>query len=240
MKSDNKTEKIRVLEKKIKVEFKDFDIFRSAFVHRSYLNENSKFELDNNERLEFLGDAVLELAATEYLYNAYKEKSEGELTSIRSALVRGNNLSRVGSELNVEECIYLSSGEKNGSQKARSLIIANCIEAIIGAIYIDSGYSEAKKFIENSVISRSIKEIMKEKLYIDAKSEFQEKIQERKKITPTYRVLSEEGPDHNKIFVSAVYIEEKKVAEGSGTSKSRAENQAAKKALETIDQILAS
>jgi ribonuclease-3 len=240
MKKDEKTDNIKELAKKTNIRFNNFDIFRNAFVHRSYLNENPRFELDNNERLEFLGDAVLELVATEYLYNAYKDKSEGELTSIRSALVRGNNLSQVGSEISVDSCIYLSSGEKNGSVKARSLIIANCIEAIIGAIYIDSGYEQAKKFTVDYIISPSIKEIMKDKLYIDSKSEFQEKIQERYKITPTYRVLSEEGPDHNKKFISAVYINDKKIAVGHGTSKARAEEQAAKKAMESVDQILTS
>lgn len=240
MKTDEKTDKIKELAKKTNIRFNNFDIFRNAFVHRSYLNENPRFDLDNNERLEFLGDAVLELVATEYLFNAYKNKSEGELTSIRSALVRGNNLSRVGSEIGVDNRIYLSSGERNGSDKARSLIIANCLEAIVGAIYIDSGYEQAKKFTMNYIILPSIKEIMKDKLYIDSKSEFQEKIQEHFKITPTYRVLSEEGPDHNKKFISAVYIDDKKIAEGHGTSKSRAEEQAAKKAMESIDQILTS
>ena len=234
---NEKINKIKKLAEKLGFNFNKPDIFENSFVHRSYLNENANFHLGNNERLEFLGDAVLELVVTEYLYSKFEEKSEGELTSIRSALVRGDNLSKIGKELGIEECIYLSTGEKNGSAKAKSLIIANCLEAIIGAAYIDLGYEQVKKFIEKRIISVSINEIMHDKLYIDAKSEFQETIQDRYKITPSYRVLSEEGPDHNKKFISAVYIKDKEAARGAGSSKSRSEEEAAKAALKIIDQL---
>jgi len=217
---------IKDFEKKIKINFKNEDVLENAFVHRSYLNENPGFHLENNERLEFLGDAVLELAATRYLFDEYN-KPEGELTALRSALVRGRNLAEISDNMGVFECLYLSTGERNGSEKARSLILANCLEAIIGAIYLDLGYPTADNFIKKQIIEPRISAVIDQKLYIDAKSHFQERIQEVQKITPVYRVLSEEGPDHNKKFVSGVYIEEKLVAKGEGSSKNASEQDAA-------------
>jgi len=227
-----KKEKILKLAGKLSLDLKDPEVFENAFVHRSYLNEHPKFYLDNNERLEFLGDAVLELVTTRYLYDKF-QKPEGELTALRSALVRGKNLSEVAKGLGVEECLYLSSGEAQGAQKAKSLILANALEAIIGSIYLDLGYESARSFIENNILKLTDK-IIDEKLYIDAKSSFQEKVQEKFKVTPQYKVLEQSGPDHNKEFTSAVFLAEELVATGKGSSKNSAEQEAAKAALEKL------
>lgn len=236
MKNNDESEKFSQFAEKLSLEFKDINNFRNAFVHRSYLNENKKFDLPNNERLEFLGDAVLELAVTRFLFENY-DLSEGDLTALRSAIVRGQNLSEVGREIGIEEYIYLSSGEKQGSPKAKSLIVANCLEAIIGAIYIDSGFETSEEFV-NKYITSTVEKILTDNLHVDAKSSFQERIQEELKITPTYKVLSESGPDHNKQFVSGVYVGEKLIAEGRGSSKSQAENEAARNAIESIEHGL--
>ncbi len=232
--TSNKIGKIKELGKKLSLSFKNFNLFQNAFVHRSYLNENPGFTLPNNERLEFLGDAVLELVVTKYLFEKFPNP-EGELTALRSALVRGKNLSEISIELGVFECLYLSSGEEKGSDKARGLILANCLEAIIGAIYLDSGFDSAKVFIEINIINRKIESILDDKLYIDPKSEFQEIVQELHKVTPIYRIISESGPDHDKAFISGAYIEDKLIAKGMGSSKSISEQEAAKEALKTIE-----
>jgi len=216
--------------KKAGIKAKPEDLINS-FVHRSYLNETKDVSLENNERLEFLGDAVLELVSTEFLYNKYKNKSEGELTALRSALVRGKNLSGTAEKLGVFDCLFLSKGESRASGKARGLILANTIEAIIGAIYLKSSLDEARKFIHNHILS-IIDKVISDKLYVDSKSEFQERTQEKEKITPHYKVVEEEGPDHNKNFISGVYIGNKLIAKGRGASKSQAEQDAARKALE--------
>lgn len=202
-----------------------------AFIHRSYLNETKNANLKNNERLEFLGDAVLELVSTEFLYDKYKNKTEGELTALRSALVRGKNLSEIAEKLKIFDCLYLSKGESKTTGKAKGPILANTIEAIIGVIYLKSGLDEARKFIKNHILS-IIDEVISDKLYVDPKSDFQEKIQERDKFTPHYKVVEEDGPDHNKNFVSGVYIGNKLVARGKGSSKNQAEQDAAKNALD--------
>lgn len=226
--------KIAEFEKKIEIKFNDSSILLNSFIHRSYLNEHHSIKLESNERLEFLGDAVLELVVTEYLYNKFS-KPEGELTAIRSALVRGQNLSKIASQLDLFEYILLSIGEKNGSEKSKSLIMANALEALIGAIYLDQGYEVVKDFISKNVIVM-IDEVIEEKLYIDAKSQFQELMQETEKLTPHYKVLSESGPDHNKIFISGVYVGDQLKAKGEGSSKNISEQEAAKKALEAVIQ----
>ncbi|MFA6694717.1 MAG: ribonuclease III [Bacillota bacterium] len=202
-----------------------------AFIHRSFLNETQDKRLENNERLEFLGDAVLELVATEFLYNKYIDKSEGELTALRSALVRGKNLSEVAEGLGIFDCLLLSKGESSATGKARGLILANTMEAIIGVIYIKLGLEKAREFINNHIL-HIIDDIISDKLYLDAKSEFQEKVQERDKVTPHYKVIWEKGPDHSKEFISGVYIGERLVAKGAGASKNQAEQNAARIALE--------
>ncbi len=217
------------LEKKLKVTFKDKNLLQTALTHRSYLNENPSWHLPQNERLEFLGDAVLELAVTRYLYLHF-ENPEGDLTSYRAALVNSIMLADIASGLHVNDFLLLSRGEAKDVGKARMYILANTMEAIIGAIYLDQGYDTAEKFIERVVISR-MNEVLEEKLYRDAKSYFQEKAQEMAGITPTYQVLKEWGPDHAKSFVVGVYIGEELVAEGEGSSKQTAQQDAAEKGL---------
>ncbi|OQA51964.1 MAG: Ribonuclease 3 [candidate division WS2 bacterium ADurb.Bin280] len=232
-------EELEAIQEKIGVKFNDETVLENAFVHRSFLNENRSAGLKNNERLEFLGDAVLELVVTEYLFEKFENKNEGELTSIRSALVKGVTISAVSRDLGFEQAILLSEGEKQGSQKARSLIMANCFEAVIGAIYIDSGIESAKKFIINNLVEAYLDDILENELFIDPKSKFQEIVQEKYKQTPKYQTISQEGPDHDKKFVCGVYIFEKLIAKGSGKSKNLAEQEAASEALKLdLNQIL--
>ncbi len=217
-------------EKKINIEFKNKDLLRTAFVHRSYLNESPSLGLEDNERLEFLGDAVLELATTEYLYKKYPEKPEGEMTAFRAALVNTNTLSETAGELGMNDFLFLSKGEAKDTGKARQYILADTLEALIGAIYLDSGYEAAAYFISRFFFPK-LDEIVAEKLWIDAKSLFQEKAQDIAGITPIYRLLREWGPDHAKNFVIGVFLNEEKIADGEGRSKQEAEQEAAGHAL---------
>lgn len=219
-----------LLEKNIGIKFKDIKLLNQALVHRSYLNENTTFKLDNNERLEFLGDAVLELVVTQHLYKNYSNP-EGDLTNWRSALVNTNMLSKQAKALDYDSFLYLSRGEAKDTGKARDVILANAFEAVIGAIYLDQGWDVAKDFIERKIIAE-LKKILDEKLYIDPKSRLQEEIQEKLKVTPTYQVLKEWGPDHARKFKIGVYLEDKLLGEGEGDSKQEAQVNAAKNALE--------
>ncbi|MFH1426530.1 MAG: ribonuclease III [Candidatus Kerfeldbacteria bacterium] len=222
---------ISPLEEKLDVKFKDQNLLRQALVHRSYLNEHRDFPLDQNERLEFLGDAVLELVVTDHLYGNYPNP-EGELTNWRASLVNSQMLSLVAEQLGVEEFLYLSRGEtREANTKARQSILANALEAIIGAIYLDADFDAASTFIHKNIISK-LPHILKNKLYMDAKSRFQETAQEMLGITPSYEVLEESGPDHDKKFVVGVFIGEERIAEGHGTSKQEAQMDAANEALE--------
>ncbi len=219
------------LEKKINVKFKDTNFLKTALVHRSYLNEHKDFSLDQNERMEFLGDAVLELVVTDYLYRNY-DKPEGVLTNWRSSLVNGERLSSIAEDLDIYDFLYLSKGEsKDNNKKARQYILANAFEAVVGAIYLDRGYETTRKFIEDNLVVH-LEKIIKDKSYIDAKSMFQERAQEMSGVTPRYKVLSESGPDHNKKFVVGVYLDKDLVAEGDGYSKQEAQTAAATKGLE--------
>jgi ribonuclease-3 len=225
---------INQLEKKIGVNFKNVDLLTEAITHRSYLNEHPDFKLDHNERLEFLGDAVLELVVTEYLYKSYPNP-EGELTNWRASLVNGDALAEVANTLEIEEFILMSRGEsKDKNSKARQYILANAMEALIGAIYLEHGLVTAKKFIIKNIVSR-LDEILKNKLYIDPKSRFQERAQEKMGITPSYKVLSSHGPDHAKIFKIGVYLDKDLIAMGDGSSKQEAQIKAAQEALEVKD-----
>ena len=228
-----KKNNIGELEKRIGYVFVNKDNIKQALVHRSYLNENTNFTLGHNERLEFLGDAVLELVITEYLFLNYPESAEGELTNWRAALVNTRSLSDVSENIDLNEYLYLSHGEtKDDKSKARQIILANAVEAMIGALYLDGGIKVVKKFIEKYFISK-LPYILENKLHIDPKSYLQEKMQEREGVTPSYRVLEEEGPDHNKTFVVAVCIGTEQIGVGKGTSKQLAQEEAAKNALET-------
>jgi len=219
-----------LLEKKLGVKFKNKDILKQAFIHRSYLNENPKLNLEQNERLEFLGDAVLELVVTEYLYKEYPEKTEGELTNWRAALVNAKMLTSVAWDLGFNDFLLLSRGETKELGKARQYILANTFEAFIGAIHLDTGYAEAEKFIEKYLLPK-LPDIIRKKLYKDAKSEFQEEAQDKVGITPVYRVIKEWGPEHKKKFTVGLFLNEDLVAEGQGYSKQEAEEEAAKEAL---------
>ena len=218
------------LEKKIKVTFKNKELLQQALIHRSYINEHSSTGMEHNERLEFLGDAVLELIVTDYLYNNYPNP-EGELTNWRAALVNAKILADIAKSLEIEDYLYMSKGEaKDVNPKARNYILANAMEAVIGAIYLDQGYDMAKEFITNNVLDK-LPNILENNLYLDPKSRFQEKSQEIFSVTPNYRVLKETGPDHNKYFKMGVYIKNEIVAEGKGTSKQEAQMDAAKEGL---------
>lgn len=212
------------------VNFENESILRQAVVHRSYLNEHRDFELDHNERLEFLGDAVLELVVTEYLYLNYPNP-EGELTNWRASLVNANMLAELATEVGVEPYLHLSKGEAKDTGKARQYILANAFEAIIGAIYLDRGWDIAKDFITTKLLSK-LDHILENKLHIDPKSRFQEAAQERLGITPTYKVISEEGPDHEKEFEVAAMLKEETIGTGKGTSKQEAQIDAAANALD--------
>lgn len=220
-----------LFEKKLGLKFKNKDILIQAFVHRSYLNENPNFAIKHNERLEFLGDAVLELVVTEHLYQEYPDKSEGELTNWRAALVNAKMLAEVAEELGLNEFLLLSRGEAKELGKARQYILANTFEALIGAIYLDSGFKPCDVFIKKCLIIK-LSNIIENNLFKDAKSRFQEQAQEKTGITPLYKVIKEWGPDHIKQFIIGVFLEDELVAEGNGYSKQEAEEDAAKNALE--------
>lgn len=218
-------------ENKIGISFNNKKLLKSVFVHRSYLNEHPNLDVDHNERLEFLGDAVLELIVTEYLYKNYSNP-EGELTNWRSALVKGVTLSQLAQDIQLDHLMYLSKGESKSSGKSRQLILANAFEALIGAIYLDQGYNITQNFIQQNLICK-LPNIIKNKLYMDAKSSLQEMAQDKLSVTPQYKVMSESGPDHNKLFNVAVYIDDKNIGEGTGSSKQEAEQAAAEEAIRT-------
>lgn len=219
--------------KKMNITFNDINLLKRACTHRSYLNENKGAGLEHNERLEFLGDAVLELVVTSYLFRKYPDRHEGDLTAYRSALVNTNSLSKVALHLGVDEYLLLSKGESKDTGRARSIIHADSIEAIIGAVYLDKGYDAAANFISEQLLEIiDIDEIVEKKLWLDAKSRFQEKAQELTGLTPSYKTLKELGPDHNKTFTLGVFIGDVQVAIGAGLSKQEAEQKAAEKALE--------
>lgn len=204
-------------------------LFQEALTHRSYLNEHKGYGYNHNERLEFLGDAVLELVVTENLFHNY-ENPEGELTSFRAALVNGDMLAKIGMDLGLEQYLLMSRGESKDTGRARGYLVANAVEAVIGAIYLDQGYDAARDFILEHVMSH-LPEVFEQGLHTDAKSRFQELAQEKTGTTPSYRVLKEWGPDHDRNFVAGVYLGVELVAEGTGNSKQEAQREAAKQAL---------
>ncbi len=206
-------------------------LLEQAFIHRSFINENPRTGLVHNERLEFLGDAVLELVVTEFLYKKYPSHNEGDLTAYRSALVNAVTLGDVASSLGFNDMMKLSKGESKDVHRARSSILADAYEAFVGALYIDQGYGSVRTFISNSLLGKT-DEIIRRGLYKDAKSFVQEKSQELYSLTPSYKVISEEGPDHDKLFLVGIFFGESKIAEGKGKSKQEAETQAARTALE--------
>ena len=220
---------ISELENAIGIKFKNKDLLLEALTHRSYLNENKDWRVNHNERMEFLGDAVLELVVTEFLFKDYPNP-EGEMTNWRAALVNANMLSQITNEFSLDKYVSLSRGEAKDTGRARQYILANAIEALIGAIYLDQGYKKSGEFIEHFVLGK-LPQIIEKKLYRDAKSFFQEQAQERVGITPTYEVLEEWGPDHARNFKVGAFLEKEMAGEGEGPSKQEAQQLAAENAL---------
>ncbi len=212
------------------MQFKDVSLLITAFTHRSYVNEHKKTVSEHNERLEFLGDAVLELVVTEYLYSNYEQQQEGILTNWRSALVRTESISAAAQKCGFEPLLRLSRGEKRGTDRARAQILANSFEAVIGAIYLDQGYEAAKKFISKTILI-TLNDILSQGTWVDPKSQLQEVVQSREGFTPVYKVMVEEGPDHDKTFTVGAYVDGKLIGQGKGPSKQAGQQQAAEEAL---------
>ena len=224
--------KVQDLEALIGIEFKNKNLLKQALTHRSYLNEHHDCEVGHNERLEFLGDAVLEIIVTEFLYLNFSDKPEGELTNWRASLVNSKMLFQVAKELDFEKYLLLSKGEsRDKNSKARQYILANSVEAIIGAIYLDQGIEATKKFVFNNII-KNLDDIVRRKAYLDPKSRFQELSQDICGITHSYKLIKEEGPDHAKKFTIGLFLEEELVSIGEGASKQEAQINAAEKGIE--------
>lgn len=224
-------EAVAAFQKRAGIAFKDSEFLENAFTHRSYLNEGHPGSREHNERLEFLGDAVLELAVTDHLYRQYPAHTEGDLTSYRAALVNAVTLGGIAEELGMNECLLLSKGESKDTGRARATILANTFEAVVGALYMDQGFAPANDFIFRHVMSH-LEEVLAKGAFRDPKSVFQEHAQAAHGMTPKYAVVSAEGPDHDKHFVVSVSVGDNVIAEGEGKSKQEAEQEAAKKALE--------
>lgn len=220
-----------LFEQNIGISFKDKFVLQQAFTHRSYINENPKSGLVHNERLEFLGDAVLELVVTDYLFSTYKEHAEGDLTAYRSALVNAVVAAEVATTLGMNEYLLLSKGESKDVGRARQTILANAYESFIGALYIDQGYKVCDDFIKKTLIPK-LKDIINKKLWKDPKSHIQEEAQDRLGVTPSYEVIGQLGPDHDKFFTVGVFFGDKKIAEGKGRSKQEAQQAAAQAAID--------
>ncbi len=215
------------------MQFNDPALLRNACTHRSFLNENRGEDIEHNERLEFLGDAVLELVVTSFLFRKYPQKAEGELTAFRSAIVNTVSLTKVAEHLDLNSYLLMSKGEAKDTGRARSIILANAVEALIGAIYMDQGYNASANFISDHILNViDIDDIVAKKSWLDAKSRFQERAQEKAGLTPSYKTLKETGPDHNKQFTLGVFLGDVQIATGAGASKQEAEQMAAEKALE--------
>lgn len=221
------------IEKAIGCSFNDKDLIEQVFVHRSYLNENPGYKQGHNERLEFLGDAVLELVVTEYLYKKFNNP-EGELTNWRSALVRGQHLAEIAGELQLGDWLMVSRGEAKSGGKTRQIILANTFEALLGAMYLDQGLEVVREFITNHILTR-LTRILEQELHVDPKSKLQELTQAKDSITPHYEVIQEEGPDHAKMFTVAVFLGKRKLAQGTGNSKQTAEQAAATQAVRAYE-----
>ncbi len=221
------------LERNISFKFKNRDLLSEALTHRSYLNEHPEWKFPHNERLEYLGDAVLELAVTEYLYHEFPEMPEGQLTVLRAALVNYQFLARIAEEIDLGRAVLMSKGERGDSSKAREVILANAIEALIGAVYLDQGFEPCKKFTKDLILVH-LPEILETRSYKDPKSELQEIVQDKLRLTPTYRVIEETGPAHRRTFKIGVYFGERLAAQGEGASKQEAETQAARSALDNL------
>ena len=218
------------LEKQLDIQFRDKNLLIQAFIHRSYFNENNGLKLGHNERLEFLGDAVLELVSTNFLYHKFPDLPEGQLTSYRAALVNTKSISQVARDLGFNDFLLLSKGESHDSGRARLSILADSYESFLGAIFLDQGYEVVKNFITKTLLIHT-EEIIETGGYRDAKSQVQELAQEKLSVTPSYQTLSETGPDHDKVFLIGIYFGDTQIAQGKGRSKQEAETKAAEAAI---------
>ncbi len=221
--------------KKIGIEFKDKKLLKTAFTHRSYLNENRGKGLKNNERLEFLGDAVLELIISSFLFKNYPDKTEGDLTSIRAAIVRTESLAEESRRLDIGQYLKMSKGEEDSGGQDKEYLLANLYESTLGAIYLEHGYNTCEDFVSRTLLKK-VDRIISQKLFIDPKTKVQELMQSKFKVTPTYEILKEDGPDHDKVFTVALLMGEKKLSEGHGHSKQKAEEDAAKNAIDKLEK----
>lgn len=229
-------EKTKKLEEILGCKINNRDLFTTAFVHRSYLNESKECEFSSNERFEFLGDAILQFLSSEHLFTIFPEFPEGKLTNIRAAVVCTESLAETSKELEYGQFLMLSRGEEVTGGREREYILANTFEAVLGALYLDSGITNCRKFLKKTLFKK-IQKVIDDQSFKDAKSVFQELSQEEKGVTPTYKVLDDWGPDHNKTFKVGVFLEDKIYGEGLGKSKQEAQQDAAKKALENWGDI---
>ncbi len=219
------------LEKQINISFKAKNILKNAFIHRSYLNENKNLELSSNEKLEFLGDSVLSLITSVYLYKNYPLFKEGDYTEIKSSIVRTGSLAMAAESLRLGDYLFLSRGEEISGGRKNKNILADCFEALIATIFLDHGFSKAYKFVVKYLFKDRLDQIIDEKLYLSAKSKLQELLQAQYKIVPAYKILDQKGPEHKRVFKVGIFFKEERLAVGTGTSKKQAEEEAAKKAL---------
>lgn len=222
------------LEKNLGIKFSNINLIDTALTHRSYLNEHREEGLQNNERLEFLGDAVLELIISAYIFNNYMEKPEGELTNIRAAVVRTESLAEESRKLGLGEFLKMSKGEEDSGGRDKDYLLANTFEAVLGAIYQDQGFEVCKEYLGRTILKK-VSNIVENNLFIDPKTQAQEIIQAQFKVTPLYEVVKEEGPDHDKKFTVALRINNKEIAQGTGSSKQKAEEDAAKASIEKLN-----
>ncbi|NTU46790.1 ribonuclease III [Candidatus Roizmanbacteria bacterium] len=225
---------LNLFEEQIHIHFKDQKLLENVFIHRSFLNENKELHLHSNEKLEFLGDSVLSLITSMYLYKLYPLLQEGDYTDIKAAIVRTESLAEVGKDLHLGEFLFLSKGEENSNGRENINLLADCFEALVAAIFIDHGFDKAYEFVLTYLFSTRLDFIVKNKLYLSPKSRLQEIVQAKHKILPLYRTIDEQGPEHHKVFNVSVYIHDKLVGNGTGTSKKQAEEHAAKNALENM------
>lgn len=235
MKKQRKMNNYEEIEKKLGIVFKDKTLLDVALTHRSYLNEHKEASLQNNERIEFLGDAVLELIISSYLFKSYPNKPEGELTNIRAAVVRTESLAEESRNLGIGEYLRMSKGEKESGGRDKDYLLANTFEAVLGAIYQDQGIDVCKDYLERTLLKK-VDRIVENNLFIDPKTQAQEIIQAQFKVTPIYEVIKQEGPDHDKKFTVALKINNKEIAVGTGSSKQKAEEEAAKATVELLNK----
>ncbi len=229
--------KYKKLEDKIAVHFKNLDLLENVFIHRSFLNEHKSFYLPSNEKLEFLGDSVLSLITSIYLYKNYSKLEEGDYTDIKASIVRGESLGQAAMDLDLGEYLYLSRGQDKEAGRRNINILADCFEALIAAVFIDQGFDTAYDFVRKYLFGKKLDYIIKNKLYLSPKSRLQEYSQAKNRTTPTYKILEEKGPEHRRFFKIAVYVNNKKAAIGEGFSKKEAEEAAAKEALEKFAKL---